>query len=114
MYDSLDSIRLEGALTRHPSGIYLLAAPKRFEDGERISDLTVMAVFNLMRQLFDFVIVDCGQRIDENVVAAWERSDEVLYVIDPSLIGGTSESSALPICSRQLGLARDGTALCAE
>jgi pilus assembly protein CpaE len=83
---SLDSIRLEGALTRHPSGIYLLAAPKRIEDGERISDLTVMAVLNLMRQLFDFVIVDCGQRIDENVVAAWERSDEVLYVVDQSLI----------------------------
>ena len=82
---SLDSIRLEGALTRHPSGIYLLAAPKRFEDAERISDVTVGAVLNLMRQLFDFVIVDCGQHVDENAIAAWERSDEVLYVIDLSL-----------------------------
>lgn len=82
---ALDSLRLEGALTKHPSGIYLLAAPKRIEDADRITDITVSAVLNLMRQLFDFVVVDCGQRLDENAVAAWERSDELIYVIDQSL-----------------------------
>jgi pilus assembly protein CpaE len=82
---SLDSIRLETALTKHPAGIYLLAAPKRIEDADRILDVTVGAVLNLMRQLFDYVIVDCGQRVDENAVAAWERSDEVMYVVDQSL-----------------------------
>jgi Flp pilus assembly CpaE family ATPase len=82
---TLDSIKLESTLTRHPSGIYLLAAPRRIEDADRISDVMVDAVLNLMRQLFDFIVVDCGQRADENAVAAWERSDEVLYVIDQSL-----------------------------
>ena len=82
---TLDSIRLETALTKHPTGIYLLAAPRRIEEAERILDVTVGAVLNLMRQLFDYVIVDCGQRVDENVVAAWERSDDVVYVIDQSL-----------------------------
>ena len=37
----LDSIKLEAALTKHPSGIYLLAAPKRLEDAERITDITL-------------------------------------------------------------------------
>ena len=32
----LDSIQLESALTKHPSGVYLLAAPKRIEDGELV------------------------------------------------------------------------------
>jgi pilus assembly protein CpaE len=66
----LDSIQLESALTKHSSGIYLLAAPKRIEDSELVSDKTIGAVLDLMRQLFDFVLVDCGGYIDENAVAA--------------------------------------------
>jgi septum formation inhibitor-activating ATPase MinD len=53
----LDSIQLESALSKHASGIYLLAAPKRIEDSELVSDATVGAILDLMRQLFDFVIV---------------------------------------------------------
>jgi pilus assembly protein CpaE len=80
----LDSIKIEAALTKHPSGIYLLAAPKRLDDAERITDLTIAGVLDLMRQLFDFVVVDCGSHVDENTVAAWERCDELLYVVDHS------------------------------
>jgi pilus assembly protein CpaE len=82
----LDSIMLEAALTKHPSGIYLLAAPKRLEDAERITDITIGVVLDLMRQLFDFVVVDCGNHVDENAVATWERCDELLYVVDQSLV----------------------------
>lgn len=81
----LDSLKLEAALCKHPSGVYLLSAPRRFEDSERISDITVGAVLELMTQLFDYVIVDCGRRVDENAIAAWERSEETLYVLDHAL-----------------------------
>ena len=81
----LDSMQLESALTKHPSGVYLLAAPRRIEEGELISDITVGAVLDLMRQLFDFVIVDCGTHLDENAVAAWERSEHMFYVLDQSI-----------------------------
>lgn len=81
----LDSLRLEGALCKHPSGVYLLAAPRRFEECDRVSDITVSAVLELMTQLFDCVIVDCGKRVDENAIAAWERSEAVLYVLDQSM-----------------------------
>lgn len=80
-----DSIQLESALTKHPSGIYLLAAPKRIEDSELVSEKTIGAVLELMRQLFDFVVVDCGGYIDENAVAAWERSDHLFYLLDQSI-----------------------------
>ncbi len=81
----LDSIQLESALSKHASGIYLLAAPKRIEDSELVSDATVGATLDLMRQLFDFVIVDCGTHIDSNTVAAWERSSHLFYVLDQSI-----------------------------
>jgi pilus assembly protein CpaE len=81
----LDSIQLESALSKHASGIYLLAAPKRIEDSELVTDATVGATLELMRQLFDFVIVDCGTHIDSNTVAAWERSNHLFYVVDQSI-----------------------------
>ena len=91
----LDSTKLEAALTKHPSGIYLLAAPKRLDDAERVTDLTVAAVLDLMRQLFDFVIVDCGSHVDEITVATWERCDELLYVVDHSRVAAH--------CARRFG-----------
>jgi pilus assembly protein CpaE len=81
----LDSIQLESALTKHPSGVYLLAAPKRIEEGELVSDITVSTVLDLIRQLFDYVIVDCGDHVDENGVAAWERSEHLFYVLNQSI-----------------------------
>lgn len=81
----LDSIQLESALTKHSSGVYLLAAPKRIEESELVSDLTVGTVLDLIRQLFDYVVVDCGDHVDENAVAAWERSDHLFYVLNQSV-----------------------------
>jgi pilus assembly protein CpaE len=81
----LDSIQLEAALTKHPSGIWLLAAPKRIEDSELVSDKNIGPILELMRQLFDYIIVDCGGYIDENAVAVWERSDQVFYLLDQSI-----------------------------
>ncbi len=99
----LDSIQLEAALTKHPSGVYLLAAPKRIEDSELVSDKTIAAALDLLRQLFDFVIVDCGGYIDENAVAAWERSDFLFYVLDQSIAAARCAWRFMDLFSR-LGL----------
>jgi pilus assembly protein CpaE len=80
-----DSISLEAALTRHSSGLYVLWGPARIEDSEEVSDTTVSNLIDLLRQLFDYIVIDCGDHIDENSVAAWERSQEVLYVLEQSV-----------------------------
>jgi len=99
----LDSIQLESALSKHASGIYLLAAPKRIEDSELITDAMVGAILDLMRQLFDFVIVDCGTHIDANTVAAWERSNHLFYVLDQSIGAARCAWRFVDLCGR-LGL----------
>jgi pilus assembly protein CpaE len=99
----IDSIRLESALSKHSSGIYLLGAPKRIEDSELVPDAVVGAVLDLMRQLFDFVIVDCGTHIDANSVAAWERSQYLLYVLDQSIGAARCAWRFVDLCGR-LGL----------
>ncbi len=81
----LDSIGLESALSKHASGLYLLAAPNRIEDSETVTSDQVAGALDLMRQLFDFVVVDCGRNISENTVAVWERCDHLFYVLDQSI-----------------------------
>jgi len=78
----LDSIQLEAALCKHSSGIYLLPGPKRIEDAEMIGPGHVAAAVDLMRQLFEFVVIDCGRNIDESTIAIWQRSDHLFYVLD--------------------------------
>ena len=99
----IDSIQLEGALSKHSSGIYLLAAPKRIEDSELVTDGAVGNVIEIMRQLFDYVIVDCGTHIDAGKVAAWERSQNLFYVLDQSIGAARCAWRFVDLCGR-LGL----------
>jgi pilus assembly protein CpaE len=100
----LDSIQLEAALTKHSSGVYLLAAPKGIDESELVTERTIAAVLELMRQLFDFLVVDCGGYVDEHAVAAWERSDLLFYVLDQSIAAARSAWRFLDLFGR-LGLA---------
>ncbi len=100
----LDSIQLEAALSKHPSGLHLLAAPKRIEDSELVSHVTVGAVLDLMRELFDFVVVDSGSHIDENGIAAWERSETLLYILDQTVAAARSAWRFVDLFER-LGIA---------
>jgi pilus assembly protein CpaE len=81
----LNSVQIESVLCKHPSGVYLLAAPKRIEESEQVTAARVGLVVDLMRQMVDVVIVDCGRHINDSSVVVWEKSDEVLYVIDQSI-----------------------------
>ncbi len=99
----IDSIQLESALSKHSSGIYLLAAPKRIEDSELVTDSAVGNVIEIMRQLFDYVIVDCGTHIDAGKVAAWERSQHLFYVLDQSIGAARCAWRFVDLCGR-LGL----------
>lgn len=83
--NEIDSIRLESVLTRHDSGLCLLAAPDRIEDAELVAPATVGSTLEVMRELFDFIFVDCGHELTESTVAAWRHSDFLLYVFDQSV-----------------------------
>jgi pilus assembly protein CpaE len=99
----IDSIQLESALSKHSSGVYLLAAPKRIEDSEMVTDGAIGNVIEIMRQLFDYVIVDCGTHIDATKVAAWERSQHLFYVLDQSIGAARCAWRFVDLCGR-LGL----------
>jgi pilus assembly protein CpaE len=62
-----------------------LLRQKRIEEGELISVSTITATLTVLRELFDFVLVDCGHQLSEGSVAAWEQSQQLIYIIDQSV-----------------------------
>jgi pilus assembly protein CpaE len=82
----IDSIRLESVLSKHESGLSLLAAPKLIEQAELVSAATVEAALKVLRDLFDVILIDCGTHLNESAVVAFEHSDRLLYVLNQSVI----------------------------
>jgi pilus assembly protein CpaE len=97
---ALDSIKLESALSRHSGGAYLLAAPNKIEESELVPQETISGVVSLMRQLFDFILVDCGSYIDSRIASVWECSDRLFYVVDHSIIAARGASRFIDVFDR--------------
>jgi pilus assembly protein CpaE len=83
--EKLDSIALESKLVRHPSGAYLLAGPKQIEEGEKVGAPALTQLLELIRRMFDYVIIDCGPHLDDRTLAAWEQSDHLFVVVNQSV-----------------------------
>jgi pilus assembly protein CpaE len=50
-----------------------------------VSAQRVVSVLEVMRELFDFILIDCGHHMNETLVAVWEHSSHLLYPIEQSI-----------------------------
>jgi pilus assembly protein CpaE len=96
----VDSIQVEAVLAKSASGVYVMAAPKHVEQSEMIAESTVERVVEVMREMFDFVLIDCGNSLSGNVAAAWERSDRLFYLLDQSIAGARCAFRFIDVFSR--------------
>lgn len=82
----LDSVFLQGTLTRHPSGVYLLAAPPHGSaEGTVIPADQIRTVLELLRSMYDVVIVDTPRALTEETLAALWTASRVILLIERSL-----------------------------
>jgi pilus assembly protein CpaE len=94
----LDTNFLSSLLTRHASGLFVLAAPGEFSQTE----VTVDAVDKLLavaRQSFDYVVVDAGSRLD--------LMNSALFEFPPP--STWSLRSASPNCETQIAWSRSSS-----
>lgn len=75
----LDSTFLMNILTKHLSGVYVLPSPGHLNREPIISEL-VGRLIGFMQRIFDFVIIDGGQSLDESSLKILEMSDIVLLI----------------------------------
>jgi pilus assembly protein CpaE len=78
--DELDGPALVSLLTTHRSGLQALVAPMEPSAAETISTELVVHILELLRQEFDYVIVDTPPALDDHVLAAFDRSDIVALI----------------------------------
>ncbi|HEY7451943.1 MAG TPA: AAA family ATPase [Candidatus Limnocylindria bacterium] len=80
-----DPEALAGYLTPHGSGLQLLASPTSPDSAARISVEEVEQVIGTLRTMFDFVVVDCGTRLDPRSIWVLEQAQENVFVVFPEL-----------------------------
>ena len=85
LMDKLDSELLRGSLSSHESGLMVLPAPTRLEDGERVQSTDVRRILGILARTFDFIIVDTPRALNDNVIAALDLSTQVHCVANDQL-----------------------------
>lgn len=78
--DDLDFSLLETLLTRHPSGMTILAAPTHPEGRDRVSSSLVRRIIQTLRDNFDFIVIDTPPGFDDQVLGAFDETDECVVV----------------------------------
>jgi pilus assembly protein CpaE len=72
-------------LVQHSTGLQLLVAGTRPEEGEVVTAAHVRAALGTMKRQFSATFVDCGSSFDEPTIAALEMADKVIVVCTPEL-----------------------------
>ncbi len=76
----LDFTVLEPLLTPHRKGFSTLVAPVQPDAKDSIPASLISRVLALLKQNFDFVVVDTSPAFDEHVLQAFDETDELLLV----------------------------------
>ena len=76
----LDATYLMSVMSRHASGLYLLAPPSRLDDLQMATPDNISRLLELMRQVFDTVVIDLGMYLDEITLKVMEISDAIVLV----------------------------------
>ena len=76
----LDSEKLAGYKTRHPSGLDILPAPLRPEDAELVTEAKLARLLEVARESYDVIVVDTSPFFHGPMLATLDRTDELLLV----------------------------------
>jgi pilus assembly protein CpaE len=80
---------------RDPSGIDILLAPPRVEMAEMVTTRDIEKVLSILRQLYEFVIIDTRAALSEDVLVFLDSADLILQVLtyDAMAIRGLAMSA---------------------
>ena len=81
----LDDQMLNSILTRHPSGMRVLAAPLEPAFADEISTAAMTEIVEKLRGMFKYVVIDTASLLDELLLSLLERADKVVFIVDMDL-----------------------------
>jgi pilus assembly protein CpaE len=81
----LDAELLDSLLTEHPSGLKVLAAPLEPAFADDITTAGLMQMLDVLRESYDYIIVDTAAMLDELILSLIEKSNDILMLVDMDL-----------------------------
>lgn len=76
----LDATFLMSILSKHSSGVYLLPSAGQLEGDAVANPEIIERLLHVMQNVFDFVVIDGGQHLDDISLKIFEMSDTVLVI----------------------------------
>lgn len=83
--DRMDALQFQRALITHNAGFHVLPQPFDFADLIQPRAADVWRMVTLAATCFDRVVVDCGSRVDEAMLAVVTKADLVVVVSTPAI-----------------------------
>ena len=76
--EDIDPVLVKSVLPKADNGIYFLGGPGRMEDAEAIKPAHVQPVLNMLRVMFDYIIVDTPPLFDELTLKLLDEADIIM------------------------------------
>jgi pilus assembly protein CpaE len=102
----LDRELLTSSLSRHASGIYLLAQSDHLEDADSITPAQIGTLLTFLARHFDYVVCDGLRGFDERALAALDVSDKLMLVVTQDVPSMKNAQRCLDVM-RRLGYGDD-------
>ncbi len=102
----IDTDLVEQILSSHTSGVRILAAPRRVEQCELLTPEKVSMALEVLKQRYQYVVLDLAHDFSDLTLAALDKADEVLLLVAPELASVVNVKTALEIFD-SLGYPKD-------
>jgi pilus assembly protein CpaE len=83
----LDKSFLKGVITKHESGVFVLAEPHNVEEGVSVPGSDIRKVLDLLKTMFTYIVIDTQSVLDERTVSVIGMSDVLFLTFVLSLPG---------------------------
>ena len=86
-FDRLDQVLLDSFMVEVAPGLRMLGAPEDPSEAEVVTSEHVLTVLDELAKNHSMVICDLGDGLEESTLAAMDRSEQILLLLEPTLVG---------------------------
>ena len=81
----VDELAIKSTVQEHESGLHVLLPPNHPATAERVRPEAVKSLINLLRDLYDFVVVDTHTSYGDETLAMLDVADDLVLVVTPEI-----------------------------
>lgn len=101
-----DMEALESAVTRHDSGLHVLASPRDPSDAEQVTSRLVSKAIKLLQPRYEYMVADLPHDFSDITLDILETADTILLMLAPEIVSVRAASICLNTYE-QLGLEKE-------